>query len=102
METVTLVVLVLVLRRLSGRFPDDPTVLTRRIRALLGVAVGAVIGAGALLATGSRVHAPAGVGLVSLRERAAELGGSCTVECPAGGGTVVRAVLPASGGSEDG
>ena len=46
--------------------------------------------------------APAGVGLVSLRERAAELGGSCTVECPAGGGTVVRAVLPASGGSGDG
>ncbi|WP_311346788.1 sensor histidine kinase [Blastococcus goldschmidtiae] len=42
--------------------------------------------------------APAGVGLVSLRERAAELGGSCTVECPADGGTVVRAVLPAGGG----
>ena len=42
--------------------------------------------------------APAGVGLVSLRERAAELGGSCTVECPPGGGTVVRAVLPAGGG----
>ncbi len=41
--------------------------------------------------------APAGVGLVSLRERAAELGGSCAVECPAGGGTVVRAVLPAGG-----
>ncbi|SDE65190.1 Histidine kinase-, DNA gyrase B-, and HSP90-like ATPase [Blastococcus fimeti] len=41
--------------------------------------------------------APAGVGLVSLRERAAELGGSCTVECPAGGGTVVRAVLPVGG-----
>jgi signal transduction histidine kinase len=42
--------------------------------------------------------APAGVGLVSLRERAAELGGRCTVECPASGGTVVRAVLPADGG----
>jgi signal transduction histidine kinase len=42
--------------------------------------------------------APAGVGLVSLRERAAELGGRCTVECPAAGGTVVRAVLPADGG----
>ncbi len=42
--------------------------------------------------------APAGVGLVSLRERAAELGGRCTVECPATGGTVVRAVLPADGG----
>ncbi|MBN1093151.1 sensor histidine kinase [Blastococcus sp. TML/M2B] len=41
--------------------------------------------------------APAGVGLVSLRERAAELGGSCTVECPPDGGTVVRAVLPVGG-----
>ncbi|SDF03193.1 Histidine kinase-, DNA gyrase B-, and HSP90-like ATPase [Blastococcus aurantiacus] len=47
-------------------------------------------------------EAPAGVGLVSLRERAAELGGSCTVECPPDGGTVVRAVLPARGRSEDG
>ncbi len=42
--------------------------------------------------------APAGVGLVSLRERAAELGGRCTVECPATGGTVVRAELPVDGG----
>lgn len=50
---------------------------------------------------GIRPDASAGVGLVSLRERAAELGGSCTVECPAVGGTVVRAVLPASGGSRD-
>lgn len=36
----------------------------------------------------------AGVGLASLRERAAELGGSTTVTCPPGGGTVVRARLP--------
>ena len=43
--------------------------------------------------------APAGVGLVSLRERAAELGGRCTVECPPSGGTVVRAVLPVEGGT---
>jgi signal transduction histidine kinase len=42
--------------------------------------------------------APAGVGLVSLRERAAELGGRCSVTCPAGGGTVLRAVLPVDGG----
>jgi len=41
--------------------------------------------------------APAGVGLVSLRERAAELGGRCTVSCPEGGGTVVQAVLPVDG-----
>ena len=36
----------------------------------------------------------AGVGLASLRERAAELGGSTTISCPPDGGTVVRARLP--------
>ena len=36
----------------------------------------------------------AGVGLLSLRERAEELGGRCEVVCPARGGTTVRAVLP--------
>ncbi|MEU4427224.1 GAF domain-containing sensor histidine kinase [Actinoplanes sp. NPDC024001] len=37
---------------------------------------------------------PTGVGLVSLRERAAELGGECRIECPGDRGTVVRARLP--------
>jgi signal transduction histidine kinase len=46
--------------------------------------------------------APAGVGLVSLRERAAELGGRCSVQCPADGGTVVRAILPVDGGGTRG
>jgi signal transduction histidine kinase len=36
----------------------------------------------------------AGVGLLSMRERAAELGGRTEVHCPADGGTVVRAELP--------
>jgi signal transduction histidine kinase len=36
----------------------------------------------------------AGVGLLSLRERAEELGGRCEVSCPAGGGTRVWAWLP--------
>jgi two-component system NarL family sensor kinase len=36
----------------------------------------------------------AGVGLLSLRERAEELGGECTVSCPPEGGTRVRALLP--------
>ncbi|MGB0191674.1 MAG: hypothetical protein ACPF9W_11985, partial [Nocardioides sp.] len=44
------------------------------------------------------VHAgrPAGVGLLSLRERAEELGGSTSLTCPAvdGRGTRVRARLP--------
>ncbi len=35
-----------------------------------------------------------GVGIASMRERAAELGGTCTVQGQAGGGTVVRAHLP--------
>jgi signal transduction histidine kinase len=38
--------------------------------------------------------AQAGVGMVSLRERAAELGGRSSVTCPDSGGTVVRAWLP--------
>jgi signal transduction histidine kinase len=44
--------------------------------------------------TGIAPGTPSGVGLVSLRERAAELGGRTEIECPAGGGTVVRARLP--------
>jgi signal transduction histidine kinase len=39
-------------------------------------------------------EAQAGVGLLSLRERAAELGGRAEVTCPPGGGTVVLARLP--------
>lgn len=41
--------------------------------------------------------ARAGVGLVSLRERARELGGRCDIEAAAGGGTRVRARLPLAG-----
>ena len=40
-----------------------------------------------------------GVGLSSMRERAAELGGWCTVEALASGGTRVRAYLPCGGDS---
>jgi signal transduction histidine kinase len=40
----------------------------------------------------------AGVGLHSMRERAEELGGSCTVESVPTGGTSVRAILPLAHG----
>lgn len=43
---------------------------------------------------GIAVGTPSGVGLISLRERAAELGGRCEISCPPGGGTRVRAALP--------
>lgn len=45
-------------------------------------------------------NAQAGVGMVGLRERAAELGGRCEVTCPSTGGTVVRAWLPLRSASE--
>lgn len=57
-------------------------------------------GAGALTVTvgddgrGIGPDVTAGVGLLSLRERAEELGGRCEVVCPESGGTTVRAVLP--------
>ena len=41
----------------------------------------------------------AGVGLLSLRERAAELGGSAAVSCPPEGGTLIRVELPVGGES---
>ena len=44
--------------------------------------------------SGIAEHVEAGVGLLSLRERAEELGGQCEVSCPSGGGTRVRAWLP--------
>jgi signal transduction histidine kinase len=45
---------------------------------------------------GIPAEAQAGVGLLSLRERAAELGGRTEVSCPRTGGTLVRAWLPLS------
>jgi signal transduction histidine kinase len=43
---------------------------------------------------GIRDEDRAGVGMSSMRERTEELGGGCTVRPLAGGGTLVRAVLP--------
>jgi signal transduction histidine kinase len=41
-----------------------------------------------------------GIGLWSMKERAAELGGTCTIESPSGGGVMVRARLPLNGQEE--
>lgn len=46
---------------------------------------------------GLRADDRPGVGLGSMRERARELGGSCAITSPSGGGTHVHAVLPLSG-----
>jgi signal transduction histidine kinase len=43
---------------------------------------------------GFRLSAASGVGIGSMRERAEELGGSCSVESVPGAGTRVRARLP--------
>jgi signal transduction histidine kinase len=44
---------------------------------------------------------PPGVGWTSMSDRAAELGGTCTITSRAGGGTLVRAVLPLSSSASD-
>jgi signal transduction histidine kinase len=43
---------------------------------------------------GAATEREGGVGLVSMRERAEEIGGSLRVDSPAGGGTTVHAELP--------
>ena len=68
----------------------------RRVRVAVGWADGLVE---LVVADDGRGFAgpTAGVGLGSMRERALELGGSCTVESAPGRGTTVRALLPAPG-----
>jgi signal transduction histidine kinase len=51
---------------------------------------------------GIPVDAAPGIGLSSMRERAEELGGRLTVETPAGGGTLVSAMLPVEGAERAG
>jgi len=53
------------------------------------------IGIGGVPQQGSRLGGRVGLGLASMRERAAELGGSCTFDSAPHGGVVVRVLLPA-------
>jgi signal transduction histidine kinase len=66
------------------------TSCTIRLAAQNGVLLAEVTDNG----QGVRVDRRAGVGLNSMRERAEELGGICTVETPTAGGVRVRATLP--------
>ena len=60
-ETVTLVVFVLVLRRLPPYFSDRPLAASRWVRLAIGVAAGAVAAGFALVVPGARVHEPIAV-----------------------------------------
>src|SRR5690606_8767470 len=57
-ETITLVVFVLVLRRLPPYFSDRPLATSRWLRLGLGLAVGLVVAGVALVAPSARIHAP--------------------------------------------
>ncbi|WP_421735366.1 Na+/H+ antiporter subunit A [Cellulomonas sp.] len=57
-ETVTLVVFVLVLRRLPPYFSDRPLAASRWVRLGLGVAVGLTVAGIALVAPSARIHVP--------------------------------------------
>ena len=50
---------------------------------------------------GANKNTGQGIGWTSMRERAGELGGSCTISSRAEGGLVVRAVLPLADASDD-
>jgi multicomponent Na+:H+ antiporter subunit A len=65
-ETVTLVVFVLVLRRLPSRFWDTPPGLGRWVRAGLGAAVGITVVGVALVASAARTATPASDGMAAL------------------------------------
>nr|WP_255465827.1 Na+/H+ antiporter subunit A [Cellulomonas sp. APG4] len=57
-ETITLVVFVLVLRRLPAYFSVRPLAGSRWVRMAIGAVVGVTLGALALVAPGARIHAP--------------------------------------------
>ena len=71
-ETTSLVVFVLVLRRLPGYFTDRPLSPRRYLRMVLGAAVGGVVGLVMLVTTGSRTADPVST---PYPEEAVEFGG---------------------------
>lgn len=71
-ETVTLVVMVLVLRRLPPYFSDRPLASTRWVRLAIAVAVGVVVMGMAVVIPGARIHERVSV---AFPEEAYEFGG---------------------------
>ncbi|KKJ93720.1 Na+/H+ antiporter subunit A [Micromonospora sp. HK10] len=71
-ETVTIAMFVLVLRRLPAKFSERPIRASRRGRIALGVAVGVVTAGMAYVAAGSRVATPISVGFA---DKAVSYGG---------------------------
>ncbi|QCB94844.1 Na+/H+ antiporter subunit A [Cellulomonas shaoxiangyii] len=71
-ETVTLVVFVLVLRRLPPYFSNRPLAVSRYVRLAVGLAVGVTVAGIALVAPSARVHAPVSA---DFAEEAYEFGG---------------------------
>ncbi|WP_245907352.1 Na+/H+ antiporter subunit A [Leucobacter massiliensis] len=65
-ETVTLIAFVLVIRRLPQRFGTRHPLRVRWIRAIIGVGVGLVLGAFAVVALGSRIAEPISLELPGL------------------------------------
>ncbi|SCG64158.1 Na+/H+ antiporter subunit A [Micromonospora humi] len=75
-ETVTIVMFVLVLRRLPTKFSARPMRSSRRVRVALGVAVGVVTAGMAYVSAGARVATPISVGFP---EEAVSYGGGKNV-----------------------
>lgn len=75
-ETVSIIVFVLVLRRMSGRFDDDDRKMKRGLRALFGVVVGTVFAALAYVAPTVRTQPPASVGM---GQEAVDFGGGANI-----------------------
>ncbi|WP_462417308.1 Na+/H+ antiporter subunit A [Kytococcus sp. Marseille-QA3725] len=63
-ESISIVVFILVLRRMAGQFPDTPRPLEKVARVLISVGVAAVLFVVALVAANSRGHVPASRGLL--------------------------------------
>jgi multicomponent Na+:H+ antiporter subunit A len=75
-ETVTIVVFVLVLRKLPPYFSDRPLVASRWVRLAIGVAVGLVVMGVALVAPSARVHTPVSD---AFAEEAVKFGGGTNI-----------------------